>query len=67
MRKLYLNGYLNPSFGDFKRLGMDLSAQYWVVKNFSVELALRYLLNSQVASGNKSSDLIAGLTAHFGW
>lgn len=44
--KLVLNGSVSPTFGDSKRTAIDVSALYYVLQNFSLQLQVRYILNS---------------------
>lgn len=45
--KLELTGMLNPTFGDFQRLVVETIAQYFIRKNFSVNLYSRYIINQK--------------------
>ncbi len=38
---------INPYFGNLKRVVIDLSNQYYFMKNFSVNMNIRYLINSR--------------------
>jgi len=44
--KLVLNGSVSPTFGDVSRTAIDVSALYYVLQNFSLQLQVRYILNS---------------------
>ncbi|KAB2907658.1 MAG: hypothetical protein LC102_10530 [Ignavibacteriales bacterium] len=58
--KLILNGAVSPTFGDIQRTAIDATAQYFILKNFSLQFQFRYLINDAV-----SNDSIAGLTARY--
>lgn len=58
--KLILNGAVSPTFGDLKRTAFDASAQYYLMKNFSLQFQFRYILND-----GTTNDSIAGLAARY--
>lgn len=66
---LNLFGALSPSFGDFKRFGIETRAQYKILKNFYIEAQLRYYLNSQIASVSnlKNNDYVFGFSTQYNW
>ncbi|MCE1190358.1 MAG: hypothetical protein LWX56_14615 [Ignavibacteria bacterium] len=69
---LNVSGSLNPVTGDYKKFGIDVRAQYFVLRNLSLDFVLSYLINSQVALQNgvtsdAYNDMIAGITAQFNW
>lgn len=41
--KLELSSYINTSFGDYSQKSVDLNARYFVVRNFSIQMQLRYI------------------------
>lgn len=45
--KLELTGMMNPTFGDFQRVVIETIAQYFILKNFSVNLYSRYIINQK--------------------
>ncbi|MBM4175933.1 MAG: hypothetical protein FJ213_07145 [Ignavibacteria bacterium] len=45
--KLELTGILIPTFGDFQRMIVETIAQYFILKNFSVNLYTRYITNQK--------------------
>ncbi len=65
--KLTLNGSINPSFGDFKRVSFDANAQYMVLKNLSLQFVFRYLINSKIPGFDSYNDSVTGLNARFTW
>ncbi len=67
--KLILSSSLNPSFGDYKKVGIDASAQYKVLRNLSLQCVIRYIKNSKIPDVTTQlyNDSVAGLTAKFTW
>ncbi len=45
--KLELTGILIPTFGDFQRMVVESIAQYFILRNFSVNLYTRYITNQK--------------------
>lgn len=62
---LLLYGAVNPSFGDYKRTLVDVSAQYQILQNLSAGLFLKYI-NSKTAIGTYN-DSILGLVTQYGF
>jgi hypothetical protein len=58
--KLNLNGSFNPSFGDLKRNLLELSSQYFVMKNLNLQLNVRWI---NYAGG--FNDTFFGLTTNY--
>jgi hypothetical protein len=68
-RQLSISAYINPTFGDFQRLGIDLNSQYFFQKNFSLQLRFIYMVNSKLPNSNATlyNDSTIGLIARYGW
>jgi hypothetical protein len=58
--KLNLNGSYNPSFGDLKRNLLEISSQYFVMKNLNLQLNVRWI---NYAGG--FNDTFFGLTTNY--
>jgi hypothetical protein len=59
--KLELTGFLNPTFGDFQRFVLEAIAQYFILKNFSINFYSRYIINRKPTK----DETIIGLSTRF--
>ncbi len=68
-RKLNIWAGVNPTFGDFQRVEISTRSEYLVMRNFSLQLVLRYLVNNKLPSvvANLYNDSTVGLTARYNW
>lgn len=64
---LKIEGALTPSFGDFKRFGIESKAQYKVLNNFYVSGLLNFYFNSEIAGfkGVKKNDYSFGISTQY--
>jgi len=58
--KLELSSSISPTFGDFERRVLELSANYYLIKNLSLNLQFRYLSYPYLPN-----DTIVGLTTRY--